>query len=299
MATQGRNKYFVNTDKHASSDRGRSYGVVHGTCSSSGDLESAIVVVTSLALKNVRDLIHFGAVYVNEKRCVPNLNPQVEVGDRLRIHTNPRRFPIERAEGVRVIYEDQDFLVVDKPSGLPVHSTVDNLYENLIYCLSVRLGYPLFVTHRLDAATSGLLVLAKNPNFQREFNQLLRAGQVKKIYKAVVVAVRNQVPKVSTLQHFMEPSPRAPKKVSLDPNEAWLRCILHIRSVEPVGDHKYILKIELVTGRTHQIRSQLAYEGFPIDGDSAYGATSASTRESEISLKSVSIQFLGREFHID
>jgi 23S rRNA pseudouridine1911/1915/1917 synthase len=118
--------------------------------------------------------------------------------------------------------------------------------------------------------TGGLFVLARTLQFQRYFNQLLADGRVRKLYRAQVAG--NYDGELE-LTHYMEPSPKAPKNVSRFPMAGWPVCRLRILDCEY---HSALgatdLVIELQTGRTHQIRSQLSSEGFPIVGDAMYGA---------------------------
>jgi len=211
-------------------------------------------------------LIEFGAVYVNHKRVVdPAFN--VDPEDVIRVHTNPKRYNLDK-EKIRsqITFQNEHFLVVNKPSGLPVHPTLDNLYENLLCAFE----FPVYVTHRLDVPTSGLVVVAKTKMYQAVFNKLLLERKVSKVYEAQVekfVAPGEYI-------HYMQKTVTAPKSFSHSDNGG-LECRLIVHSCDKKENNTFKLIIELLTGRTHQIRGQLALEGAPIIGDEMYGGQPA------------------------
>lgn len=248
--------------------RGKNYGVEHLLASFSGPLDEIVEKTLELPEEKVRFLRSFGSIYVNNQRCLKNA--QIEEGTYLRVHQNPRRFPVQVFQWPeQKVFENSDFVVVNKPSGLPVPATVDNIQENMSSLISQALNHQVHVTHRLDVATNGLVVFAKSKNAQTEFNKKLAAGEVRKLYRALVHGV--DLPTGDWL-HYMEPSPRAPKVVSSAQMPGWSPCRLRVLDqTEIFPGHSEVI-IELITGRTHQIRAQLSASGFPIVGDVAYGS---------------------------
>lgn len=211
-------------------------------------------------------LLHHGSIWANYVRVRENV--QVEKGQYLRVHAQPRRFPVESINWKNtILHEEPDFLVINKPAGIPVHPTVDNWTENLLYCLEEFLKHPVLITQRLDTATAGLLILAKTKWFQAQFNKLLRERSLTKTYHALA---KNPVATGEVL-HYMKDTPHAPKQVFDEPFDGALECRLIVRKCEPY-ESNYLLEIELLTGRTHQIRAQLAALGTPILGDKIYGS---------------------------
>ncbi|KYG60893.1 RNA pseudouridine synthase [Bdellovibrio bacteriovorus] len=250
------------------SARGFEYGVRHIISPQSGRLIDVLLSTLSLDRTEIEFLLGLGSIYLNHKRVKEDFS--VSTGDYLRVHTKPRRFPLFNINwNNRVIFNDENFIVANKVSGIPVHASVDNDQEHLQFYLSKTLGCDLFVTHRLDVPTRGLIVFAKNLKFQSEFNKLLLQREMTKIYKATV---EGQGLAKGLLTHYMEPSPRAPKTVSREPQEGWQDCVLEILDIKLLAENRSELKIHLLTGRTHQIRAQLGYEKHPIIGDHAYGA---------------------------
>src|SRR5690606_29437842 len=112
-----------------------------------------------------------GSVYLNQTRIFEDLD--IENQDYIRVHTKPRRFLPKGSDWEnRIIYDDPHFVVVNKPAGLPVNASVDNVLENVQRYLEETLDQKLFGTHRLDVPTSGLLIFAKTASTQSEINKL-------------------------------------------------------------------------------------------------------------------------------
>jgi 23S rRNA pseudouridine1911/1915/1917 synthase len=186
-------------------------------------------------------LIPFGAVYVNSKRVMDE-SFLVSEADTIRVHTMPKRYPLDRGHLKDCIVEEtENFVVVNKPSGLPMHATLDNFHENLIS----GFDRPLYITHRLDVPTSGLVLLAKTKEYQTAFNHLLFERRVKKIYGAKVSGFL----KKGIYTHYMQKTVTAPKiLVKEKPQDLslWQECKLLV-----VDGEGGFYKIELLTGRTH------------------------------------------------
>lgn len=220
--------------------------------------------------EKAEELIQLGSLYLNKRRVFSDVS--LPKGAYLRIHLHPKRFPVGEIKWAeQIVVEESDFVVVKKPAGIPTHATVDNALENTLAQVRLVLGKELFVTQRLDTPVSGLILFAKNKKYQAQFNAWLSERKIKKTYLALV----EKECALGRVTHFMEPSERSPKVLSLEAKPGWLPCELSILSCCPVemnGKTYFELKIDLHTGRTHQIRAQLGLLGCPILGDRLYGS---------------------------
>lgn len=258
-------------------------GVIHYVAAQIGPWKSLVSEDTSISISELEFLQSLGSIYFNDQRL--HENPELKVDDYLRIHTKPRRFPL--AKKIPVVFENQDLMILDKPSGIPCHPTVDNQLENLIVYFKQETGLDIKLTHRLDVPTSGLIVFAKTKEAQSEFHKVLQSRKIEKIYLAEVEA-----PGVAAglYEHHMLKTEYAPKEIRENSTENTVNCLMEVLENNLEGETAK-LKIQLLTGRTHQIRAQLNFLGFPIIGDSLYRTGDNSKPDEKIGLRCISLEF--------
>lgn len=248
-------------------------------------LSEIVYDVLSLNSEGFSALIKLGAIYVNNQRQARDgFVPQ---NSSLRVHTKPRRFDCNFRWSKLIVFENDFFLVLNKPSGIPSHPSVDNALENSLTQTSLARKIPLFVTHRLDTLTSGLIVYAKKQSFVRSFNLQLQERSIRKKYVALVESTQ-KFP--TRLTHYMDPAAGTPKKLADEANGVWPICELEVLEQNEVSPNLSWVKLNLLTGRTHQIRSQLAFLQAPVMGDFLYGAKLA-FQMNAIALRSCEIEF--------
>lgn len=178
----------------------------------------------------------------------------------------PRRWSQELDK--RVVYEDKDLLVINKPSGLAVHGG-SGLNFGLIECL--RQMRPddryLELVHRLDRDTSGLILIARRPAALRELHRQLREGKVDKRYLALVVGSwpkRLSVVEAPLAKNVLQSGERM-VRVSKEGK----RSLTEFAIVERLSGAT-LVEAKPITGRTHQIRVHAQHAGFPLCGDDKY-----------------------------
>jgi 23S rRNA pseudouridine1911/1915/1917 synthase len=174
---------------------------------------------------------------------------------------------------LRIAYEDEHLLVVDKPAGVVVHPSAGHGSGTLVHGL---LGHAIAggeeaarpgIVHRLDRETSGLLVVARSDDAHRRLQQLLRRRELEREYLTLVRGRPRS--KAGRIEAAIGRDRGDPTRISLDtdtPREA----VTNFELVELLPAHA-LLRARLETGRTHQIRVHLAAIDLPVSGDPVYG----------------------------
>ena len=170
-----------------------------------------------------------------------------------------------------IIFEDEWLLVVNKPSGLAVHggSGIDFGLIELMRHLNPEHRF-LELVHRIDKNTSGIIVIAKKRSALRSMQELFRNKKIKKNYLVAVKGNWDLQKKEVILRLEKKQTPEGHHvNVVEDPLKGKLsKSIFYLVKKTP---HKSLLSVQIITGRTHQIRVQLAFLGFPVLGDDKYG----------------------------
>jgi len=179
---------------------------------------------------------------------------------------------------VTAAYEDADVLIVDKPAGLVVHPAPGHWRGTLVNGLLARPGtYGSIagiarpgIVHRLDRDTSGLLIVAKHDAAQQSLMAQLKARRIKKTYLALVLGSVNAA--VGRIEAPIGRDPKDRKRMAVVPNGRPATTGYRVRER---FEGWTLLELDLITGRTHQIRVHLAALGHPVAGDPVYGTGTA------------------------
>lgn len=221
---------------------------------------------------NIKSLLSNELVSVNGK-TVKQFNYLLKVNDKVRIGAKKVNSFLGN---IKIIYEDKDFLVVDKPSGMLTIATEEDKYSNnnLYYILSNYVkkknsNSKIYIVHRLDKDTSGVILFAKNEKLkdylQDNWNEI-----AKRIYYAIVYGKTKDK---EILKSYLKEDKNL---VTYSSNEGKLAITEYERI--KYNDKYSLLKINIKTGRRNQIRVQLKEIGHPILGDSKYGKKDKSVK---------------------
>ena len=180
----------------------------------------------------------------------------------------PENIPLD------IYYEDDDLIVVNKPSGMVVHPAPGNYTGTLVNALiyhtnnlsKVNTNIRPGIVHRIDADTSGLLLVAKN---DKSHNILAEAIQKKEVVREYIALVEGIIMEdTATIDAPIGRDKKDRKKMTVT-SENSKDAVTHIRVLERYKDST-LIRCKLETGRTHQIRVHLAYIGYPVHNDPVY-----------------------------
>lgn len=224
-------------------------------------------------------LVESGAVLVNSERVAKNY--KVRESDRIEIsHPDIKESDVVAQDiPLDIVYEDEDIVVVNKPSGMVVHPAAGNPDGTLVNALLYHCGDSLSgiggvarpgIVHRIDKDTSGLLVVAKNDTAHAFLSEQLKRHAVSRVYYAVVVGNLRELSGTVNAPIGRHPTDRKKMTVISDGKHTSREAITHYRVIKRFRGFDYV-RCVLETGRTHQIRVHMAYLGHPLLGDEVYG----------------------------
>ena len=203
------------------------------------------------------------------------LSTRVQNGDIVRLFLNDDALEKRALPAAMLVYEDDDILVVNKPAGVEVDGPADDtLLKRVCATLAERGGASQAVLcHRLDAGTSGLILLARNAAAEQFLTEAIRQRQIQKRYLCVTFG-RPQPPAALLHDYLCKDAERGVVRILSAPAPGAKEILTGYETLA-VNGRLALLQVDLITGRTHQIRAHLAHIGCPILGDSKYGNNAA------------------------
>ena len=195
-------------------------------------------------------------VKLNGKKILDNV--EVKKGDTITLY-----LPQKKQKQIDVVFEDKNIIVANKPQGMEV-TKKDKVFLDS-ECLEELLN--AIACHRLDKNTEGLVVLAKNKNTEKALVDAFKNHNIKKIYSAVVFGKINK--NGQKLSNFLQKNNNFVKILDKKAENSQTAKLSY--TVKNQADELFEIEVDLETGRTHQIRAQLAHYGIFVLGDEKYG----------------------------
>lgn len=236
-------------------------------------------IIQEYSRSYIQKLIEEGNVFVNDN--IVKSNYKVKPQDMVKVNIpEPQLLQVNAEQiDIKVLYEDDHIMVVDKPKGMVVHPAAGNYSGTLVnalmgYCKDnlsdingvIRPG----IVHRIDKDTSGVLVVAKSNKAHEILSDKLKTHDIKRVYVALVHGtIREDNAKIDA------PIGRHPverKKMSVNIKNG-RNAVTYFNVIERYKNGTYI-EVTLETGRTHQIRVHMSYIGYPVIDDKVYGRKS-------------------------
>lgn len=226
--------------------------------------------------EKVKDFIKDEKIKINNKKIKPSykliLEDEIEISDKL--------FEKEKIEAedmnLKIIYENEDYAIIDKDENVIVHPAGSIVSGTLVNGLLDYFGYDNLshiggddrpgIVHRLDKDTTGLMVIAKNNSSYKYLKNLFETRKIDKEYLAICNGIFQK--KSGTIQTFMDRDSNNRRKMAVTNSG---RDAISKYEVISENNGYSLVKIKILTGRTHQIRVHMTYINHPLLGDPVYG----------------------------
>ncbi|EJN94998.1 RluA family pseudouridine synthase [Streptococcus ratti] len=182
-----------------------------------------------------------------------------------------KTIPMGNKDLADCLYEDEHLIIVNKPEGMKVHGNEPREIA-LLNHVSSYTGQTCYVVHRLDKETSGAVMFAKNPFILPIVNRLLENKLIQREYWALV---KGQFPQKTAVFKEKIGRDRHDRRKRLVDQKHGQTALTHVSLLKYFPNNTSLIKCQLQTGRTHQIRVHLAYHGYPLIGDPLYSKQTA------------------------
>ncbi len=237
--------------------------------------------------------IRLKRIKLNGKRC--EIKTRLTEGDVLSLYINDEFFDSQKETdfltapaSLDIIYEDENIIIVNKKTGLVVHEDNDNTGDTLInrikrylydkgeYKSDEEMSFAPSLCNRIDRNTEGLVICAKNAESLRIMNQKIKDREIKKKYLCVCIGTfKNKSDEISA--YLIKDEENNKVRIYDKPVKNAKKIITRYTVLQQKNDLS-LVEVDLITGRTHQIRAHMAYIGHPLLGDGKYGENSVNRK---------------------
>jgi 23S rRNA pseudouridine1911/1915/1917 synthase len=233
--------------------------------------DTLMLLVPGASKRTLRQMLSQGRVSVNGEFCNVT-SRKIMPGDILEI--GPRRAPAKLPGGLTILFEDNDILIIVKPSGLLTVATEDERERTAYFYLRQHLQsrdqrQRLFIVHRLDKFASGVLVFAKSQRVKQVLQGIFMQHAIQRKYWAIVEGKVGK--QQGTIRSYLAEN-KSLRMHSTENRRGGKLAVTHYRVLRHLGKFT-ALEVTLETGRKNQIRVHLSEMGHPLVGDRAYDST--------------------------
>ena len=226
--------------------------------------------------EKIKDFIKASLIKLNNEKVKPST--KLKMGDEIFIDDSLFEVPEILPEDIPldIVYENNDYAIINKQKNLIVHPAGSIVTGTLVNALLFKYGYEGLshiggedrpgIVHRLDKDTTGLMVIAKNNDSYRYLKELFETRQVRKEYLAIVFG--NFDKKSGRIENFMDRDPHNRRKMAV--RSTGRKAISEYEVISEVEGFS-LIKVHIITGRTHQIRVHMTDINHPLLGDPVYG----------------------------
>lgn len=252
-------------------------------------------------------------IKLNESKAQPET--MIFEGDKIQLYLSDETIDKFRSEKEEIksnlipniIYEDKNIILINKPVGVLSHGAQGEFEENIVdsmisylikkeeYIPRIEKVFTPSLCNRLDRNTSGIVIGAKNYTALKDINQAIRGGSIRKFYKTIV---KGTVDKGFTdIAHLIKDEEKNRVEIQRNDFEGSKEIRTKIKPIKSKDGYS-LLEVELITGRTHQIRGHLSSLSYPIIGDRKYGNVSVNNKfKQEYGLENQWLHSYKVEFH--
>jgi 23S rRNA pseudouridine1911/1915/1917 synthase len=286
---------------------------------------AAAQLFSEISRKKIKQIIDNGGAYLNKKRIqiakIPvKQNDKIEIfwdeaaPEKTEHHVHNKKSSLNTTLSMEnVLFEHRDFFVINKPAGMASQSTLTSSKDTLFHFLNQLnpqkfVLSQMFLVHRLDKDTSGVMLIARNKKSQVLFEDLFREKEIKKEYDAFVFHVPSQPSgKIDfpIIKDHSKPNAYVALSKGKTHNKNAKEALTQYEVVKNFKGEVSWIKCLPKTGRTHQIRVHLAALGCPILGDKTYSQNIVGHRFGQLALRQmlhasqVEFEFGGEKFHFE
>lgn len=225
-------------------------------------------------------------IKVNDQRAKPETT--IFEGDKVQLYLSDETIekfmaiPVEIKSKIipNIIYEDDNIILINKPAGILSHGAGSDFEENIVdsmisyliqkgdFVPRIEKTFTPSICNRLDRNTSGIIIGAKNYQSLKAINESIRDGHIKRFYKTIVKGNFNK--EIRAEAYLTKDEDRNKVEIHEKDLEGSKKIITNMKPLKRKNGYT-MLEIELITGRTHQIRGHLSSIGYPVIGDRKYG----------------------------